>query len=68
MSQVMTFSKPAAAAMARAAITPAAGPESAVRTGRRLAVSTVITPPFDCTISTSPAKPCAPSAPSSRSR
>ena len=34
----MMFSNPAARAMARAAITPAAGPDSAVRTGKRFAV------------------------------
>ena len=68
MSQVMTLGNPAARAMARAAITPAAGPESAVRTGYRFAVSTAMTPPFDCTISTSAAEPCAFNSPSSRSR
>ena len=50
MSPVMTFSKPAALAMRRAATTPAAGPDSAVRTGSALAVSTDMTPPLDCTI------------------
>jgi hypothetical protein len=37
MSPVMTFSKPAACRDGAAAITPAAGPDSAVRTGRRRA-------------------------------
>ena len=68
MSQVMTFSNPAARAMARAAITPAAGPDRAVRTGRRFAVSTVMTPPLDCTIKTSPEAPLSFSAVCSRSR
>ena len=45
----MTFGKPAARAMAAAAMTPAAGPDSAVRTGKRRAVAVDITPPFDCT-------------------
>jgi hypothetical protein len=43
----MAFAKPAVLAMAAAAITPAAGPESAVRTGNWLAVAVDITPPFD---------------------
>ena len=68
MSQVITFGNPALAAMCAPAITPAAGPLSAVRIGRARAVSTDITPPFDCTISVSPENPPAPSPPSSRSR
>src|SRR5215204_821734 len=48
-SAVTTFGKPAARAMAAAAMTPAAGPDSAVRTGKRRAVAVDITPPFDCT-------------------
>ena len=46
-SPVMTSGKPAAFAMAAAAITPAAGPDRAVRTGRRRAVAVDMTPPFD---------------------
>src|SRR5205085_3689800 len=38
-SQVMRLSNPAALASAAPATTPAAGPESAVRTGRRRAVA-----------------------------
>jgi hypothetical protein len=49
-SLVMTLSKPAARAMAPAAITPAAGPESAVRIGNFRAIAVDITPPLDCTI------------------
>jgi hypothetical protein len=67
-SPVMTFGKPAEAAMWAAAMTPAAGPERAVRTGRAFAVSTVITPPFDCTISTWPRNPASPRLASSWSR
>jgi hypothetical protein len=51
-SPVTTFGNPADVAMCAAAITPAAGPDSAVRTGRAFAISTVITPPLDWTIST----------------
>ena len=57
MSPVIAFRKPAARAMAAQAITPAAGPDSAVRTGRSLAVWRDITPPLLCTTSNSPAKP-----------
>jgi hypothetical protein len=46
----MMFSMPDARAMAPAAITPAAGPESAVRIGNFRAMAVLITPPFDCTI------------------
>ena len=49
-SQVMTLSLPLARAIAAAAITPAAGPDSAVRTGSRRAVAVDITPPFDWTM------------------
>ena len=57
MSQVITFAKPAASAIRAPAMTPAAGPESVVRTGRERAVSTDITPPLDCTISNSASIP-----------
>ena len=49
-SQVMRLSKPAAFASAAPATTPAAGPERAVRTGRRRAVAVDMMPPFDCTM------------------
>ena len=49
-SQVMRLSKPEAFASAAPATTPAAGPESAVRTGRRRAVAVDMMPPFDCTM------------------
>ena len=49
-SQVIRLSKPAALASAAPATTPAAGPESAVRTGRRRAVAVDMMPPFDCTM------------------
>ena len=56
-SQVMAFSKPAARAMAAAAITPAAGPDSAVRAGMPRAVAVDMMPPFDCTMWKRPPKP-----------
>jgi hypothetical protein len=68
MSPVIAFGKPAARAMAAQAITPAAGPESAVRTGRSLAVWRDITPPLLCTTSSSPAKPWPRRSDSSRAR
>ena len=46
-------------------MTPAAGPDSAVRTGSRRAVAVDITPPFDCTMWNLPAKFCCASASSS---
>ena len=50
-SQVMRLSNPAAFASAAPATTPAAGPESAVRTGGRpAAVAVDMMPPFDCTM------------------
>ena len=56
-SQVMRLSKPAAFASAAPATTPAAGPESAVRTGRRRAVAVDMMPPFDCTMWSLPCSP-----------
>ena len=56
-SPVITSGNPAVWATCAAAITPAAGPDSAVFTGRRRAVSTDITPPFDCTNRNAPSKP-----------
>ena len=38
-------------------MTPAAGPDSAVRTGNRRAVAVDMTPPFDCTMWNVPGKP-----------
>ena len=67
-SQVIAFSNPAARAMAAAAITPAAGPDSAVRTGMARAVAVDMMPPFDCTMWKRPPKPASPSAPSSLPR
>ena len=46
MSPVITLGKPAARAMAAHAITPAAGPDKAVRTGTSQAVWRDITPPL----------------------
>ena len=53
---------PAARAIAQAAMTPAAGPESAVRTGNRARPPADMTPPFDCTIWNSPLNRCCASA------
>ena len=39
-------------------MTPAAGPDNAVRTGSRRAVAVDIKPPFDCTMWNVPAKSC----------
>jgi hypothetical protein len=50
MSNVITLSMPSARASERAAITPAAGPDSSANTGRAAASAAVITPPEDCMI------------------
>jgi len=47
---VIRLSNPAALASAAPATTPAAGPDSAVRTGSLRAVAADMTPPFDCTM------------------
>src|ERR1044072_4906848 len=49
-SQVIRLSKPEALASAAPATTPAAGPDSAVRTGSLRAVCVDMMPPFDCTM------------------
>ena len=67
-SAVMMSGAPALAPMAAAAMTPAAGPESAVRTGRRRAVRADMMPPFDCTMSNGFVEPRAASALSMASR
>ena len=67
-SQVMRLSKPAALASAAPATTPAAGPDSAVRTGSLRAVAVDMMPPFDCTMWSWPGKLCAASAASSLPR
>ena len=48
-SAVTASGNPAAEAIAAAAITPAAGPERAVRTGNAHALVIDMTPPFDWT-------------------
>ena len=68
ISPVMTSGKPAAWAIYPAAMTPAAGPDSAVRTGNRAAVSASITPPLDWTIMNSPSNPPSCRADSNRAR
>ena len=50
MSNAIAFSIPSRCAIPSAATTPAAGPDSSAKTGRRLASSVVITPPEDCMI------------------
>ena len=67
-SPVSTSSRPTPPAIAAAAPTPAAGPDSAVRTGKRRAASTLITPPLDATIRSSPTNPASASADSSAPR
>ena len=47
MSQVMRFGNPALTPIWAPAMTPAAGPDKAVRMGKERAISTDITPPFD---------------------
>jgi len=54
---VITLGNPEARATAAQAITPAAGPDNAVRTGTSHAVSRDMTPPLLWTISNSPEKP-----------
>ncbi|MNJ76400.1 hypothetical protein D3C77_736740 [compost metagenome] len=68
MSPVTTLGKPEARAMAAQAITPAAGPDSAVRTGTSHAVWRDITPPLLCTTNSSPSKPFCCKSDSSRVR
>ncbi len=52
MSKVISRSKPAALPTNAAPITPAAGPESSVSTGRRPASAAGMMPPFDLVDST----------------
>src|ERR1044071_7464746 len=54
-SKLIRSGKPAAAPIAAAPITPAAGPDTQVRTGKRDAVSTDISPPLEWKISGKPA-------------
>ncbi len=67
-SPVITSGKPAAEAMRAAAMTPAAGPDSAVRIGAARAPATDIRPPLLCTMWKCPAKRSAASAASKRDR
>ena len=46
-SKVTRSAKPASAPIAAAPMTPAAGPDTQVRTGKRDAVSIVRSPPFE---------------------
>ena len=52
MSYVMKLAMPALAAVKHPWLTPPAGPDTVVRMGRRRAVSTVIMPPLEPTVST----------------
>ena len=51
MSKVMSFGRPMRRASACAPTTPAAGPDSMMCIGLAAAASSVISPPFDCMIS-----------------
>lgn len=64
----MTSGKPAASAIAAAAIITAAGPESAVFAGVRRARSVDITPPLDWMMWKRPSNATSSSAPSSLAR
>ena len=58
ISNEMQSSTPVLPATSMADITPAAGPERAVYTGCRMAVSAPITPPLDFMISSGASTPC----------
>ncbi len=57
MSMVMTSATPQACPVARAPMTPPAGPDSSRPTGRAIEFSTVEMPPFDCMIRTGACMP-----------
>ncbi len=68
MSNDTTRSSPWRRASPAAKIAPPAGPDSISRTGNAIASASDIRPPPECTSRIGQATPCAPSAPSSRSR
>ena len=57
MSKDSTLSRPHCRAMSAAKIAPPAGPDSTSRTGKRIAVSTVVSPPPDSIRNSGQAKP-----------
>ena len=62
MSNEITLPKPSFSPTRADAMMPPTGPDSIIATGRAVATSGVITPPFERMIDSSPAKP----APASR--
>ena len=66
MSKVMRLRRPDRPPAQSPPITPAAGPESRVRTGRSATMLGVATPPFDAMMRRSALKPEAPISDSSR--
>ena len=68
MSTEIVFRWPARLARMTPPITPAAGPESTVRTGLSAADPAVVVPPFDCMMWTSEDRPSAEMPSSSRRR
>jgi hypothetical protein len=61
MSNEMTSAKPSFSPTRAEAMMPPTGPDSIMATGRAVATSGVITPPFERMIESSPAKPASPS-------
>ena len=68
MSMEMLLGFPACCAMATAPMTPAAGPDKIVCTGRSMAVSAPIVPPLDCMMYRSDLRPTSAMLASSRRR
>ena len=60
MSNEMTLAKPSARPTCAEAMMPPTGPDSIIATGRSVATSGVITPPFERMIDRSPLKPMPP--------
>ena len=57
MSKEITSANPSARPVCAEAMIPPTGPDSIIATGRSVATSGVITPPFDCMMASSPRKP-----------
>ena len=60
MSKEMTLGQPSACPSSADAMMPPTGPDSIIATGRSVATSGVITPPFERMIERSPANPMSP--------
>ena len=60
MSKEITLAKPSFSPTRAEAMMPPTGPDSIIATGRAVATSGVITPPFERMIDNSPAKPTSP--------